>query len=1094
MSLKLIDPINSMPLFQANQVLTYNHLNDLAAYLYQQERYTRNKLIGSGIVCGLSFKWKTVAPNAEVVIDEGCAITSAGYLIVFTQPVDINGAILPYTCKRNFTTLKDVAPFKNVAGIANKKVYELLTLDEYNAETEIPKSFLSVNDINNNVLILLFDIEALNIAKCLDESCDDKGKLYQYTPRPLLVPKDVIDNANVLGLTEEGRGWKETEKTFSTTYLGVPNLFLDPAIKINNISSNADLQKLFLNACQVNNYVNTVKNKLNNIIAAYPWVLQKQLECMKAEVAGLSTNPVNLGDIFQQQVNTFKASALANTYSEYLYDYIRDVADCYNDLYSLVADLIGECGGDENRYPFHVLLGLPQTNDTLSCYEELKFTEQNYKYRSYFIPSPIADTQFNLYERVQHTLKRLVRVVAYFKVDVELTTIKVIPDKDYDTSLAIRAIPYYYDSAKFLDIFRVWNYDSTRHNKLSNPRGYHGSPPQTQTDLLRNDTRKINFYRIEGHIGKTVTAAQNDINDIRDTYNLPFNVTSVFIQSKTNTLQCAFADLEAEYNYYKDRVLGYLREIERWIDGFIILIQDLIKKDPKNDTPELKEFYDALKKLREIIFSMQKILEAPCIESFKYDDFKKMYASIYETALDVYMYIIGDDTSNLSEAFNSLSNILNIIFFRPIYKIWYMYQYRVASLKLTEASSLQLLAGNAPGLEHLAGVRRGETFLLVSDADNKDIVVADFNMPFAANSCCDCKEEPCDGKNRSLVSPLQKPVIMVVDYSYIEENALFKTKAFLDANKEFYVLELDSMGFYKADSDIAEEIKIFIEVEDDEKEFDNLIGTWENEKMVLRYKINSQYQGIFKLNYILKGDFDEGYAQGIIYLIVMGRKTDVGGNYNVALGDQGSYYYYPYDKRTIAKDKVAMQFDGATAQRVIGNDKVNVYTSPNGNEYLIDKDTDGYPYIQALNIKTPGIENIPFTLTETGNISKGITKMNVINKDDKLQTDTVAGVIKTPDGQPLKDARLTTTSGKKVITNEKGEYSFAGLKTGDIITVEKQGFKAADIQVNSQAGGDLQMEKAPLINISGLQKIDLSGKLNELAANLNISTLKNFMK
>ena len=59
MALKLMDPINTMPFFQANQVLTYNHLNELAAYLYQQERYTRNKLIGSGIVCGLSFSWET---------------------------------------------------------------------------------------------------------------------------------------------------------------------------------------------------------------------------------------------------------------------------------------------------------------------------------------------------------------------------------------------------------------------------------------------------------------------------------------------------------------------------------------------------------------------------------------------------------------------------------------------------------------------------------------------------------------------------------------------------------------------------------------------------------------------------------------------------------------------------------------------------------------------------------------------------------------------------------------------------------------------------------------------------------------------------
>src|SRR5450759_2210812 len=101
MALKLMDPVyNLLPFFQPNQVLTYSHLNNLAAYLYQQERYTRNKLIGSGIVCGLSFTWKAVTANAEVIIDDGCAITSAGYLIVFKQPVNLAGATIPYTHRR----------------------------------------------------------------------------------------------------------------------------------------------------------------------------------------------------------------------------------------------------------------------------------------------------------------------------------------------------------------------------------------------------------------------------------------------------------------------------------------------------------------------------------------------------------------------------------------------------------------------------------------------------------------------------------------------------------------------------------------------------------------------------------------------------------------------------------------------------------------------------------------------------------------------------------------------------------------------------------------------------------------------------------
>ena len=41
------------PIFEANQVLTNTHLNDVFDYLDEQQRLTRTNLIGIGIVCGL---------------------------------------------------------------------------------------------------------------------------------------------------------------------------------------------------------------------------------------------------------------------------------------------------------------------------------------------------------------------------------------------------------------------------------------------------------------------------------------------------------------------------------------------------------------------------------------------------------------------------------------------------------------------------------------------------------------------------------------------------------------------------------------------------------------------------------------------------------------------------------------------------------------------------------------------------------------------------------------------------------------------------------------------------------------------------------
>ena len=67
------------PEFVPNQVLTNTQLNQLRTYLDEQTRVSRIRLVGTGVVCGLTW---TVS-NAEdlVTVRAGYDITSEGYLI-----------------------------------------------------------------------------------------------------------------------------------------------------------------------------------------------------------------------------------------------------------------------------------------------------------------------------------------------------------------------------------------------------------------------------------------------------------------------------------------------------------------------------------------------------------------------------------------------------------------------------------------------------------------------------------------------------------------------------------------------------------------------------------------------------------------------------------------------------------------------------------------------------------------------------------------------------------------------------------------------------------------------------------------------------
>ena len=67
------------PEFVADQILTAHDLNESFNYLDEQERLTRIKLLGMGIVCGLQIKTNTA--GTEITISKGVGVTSYGYLI-----------------------------------------------------------------------------------------------------------------------------------------------------------------------------------------------------------------------------------------------------------------------------------------------------------------------------------------------------------------------------------------------------------------------------------------------------------------------------------------------------------------------------------------------------------------------------------------------------------------------------------------------------------------------------------------------------------------------------------------------------------------------------------------------------------------------------------------------------------------------------------------------------------------------------------------------------------------------------------------------------------------------------------------------------
>ncbi|WP_029274661.1 hypothetical protein [Pedobacter borealis] len=168
--------INKTTVFEENQVLTAGQLNTMQQFLFQESRLTRIRLIGRGIVCGLH---ATFGVNT-VHISKGVGVTSWGFLISLGE-CDLTH-FKPYTPPDgldykyfNKAPLLELVTAENAAAVAATPINASLILSDY-------------------VVVLFLESASRDLKSCLGKSCDDLGKENTFTVRKLLIKiTDLID-------------------------------------------------------------------------------------------------------------------------------------------------------------------------------------------------------------------------------------------------------------------------------------------------------------------------------------------------------------------------------------------------------------------------------------------------------------------------------------------------------------------------------------------------------------------------------------------------------------------------------------------------------------------------------------------------------------------------------------------------------------------------------------------------------------------------------------------------------------------------------------------------------------------------------------
>jgi hypothetical protein len=657
MNTKLDNVTTQYRKFNENQALTDGQLNEFIDYFEDQDRLSRTRLSGVGLVCG--FKSEPSGSGTAIVITQGAGVTTDGDLITLRQKLDKTSDVniqfdsKSYTYYRAYTDEVEYQHFR----IDGKQIplVELITEDEYNQLTSV-EGFKPVKEIAgtiaDKVVILYLESYSNDETPCQDADCDNTGAEQVSNLKVLLADSEMV--ANLISRGDAKDTVFKAHNAYEELFDQLPKIEAKRVILDTSIVKASDLKTRFLNAS------NTVAD------------LSKGF--------GAIAGTFNVGVNFGGQDLTSKLTSLLNPVAgtsrledyQYRYDLLKDLIDTYSEIKGLLLHLNAECCPDINSFPKHLLLG--RVGATLELGEYIP-------YRHGFYHSPVTTTDDENYERVIMLANRFVQKINGFQSYIG--PVKITPSNLY-VRLGDKAIPYYYNVDNVL--LNKWNYEKTKTDRETYNLSYH-TGNLAGDDFIQNPLNynidNNDFYRIEGHLGMPYKTALQNINDLKVKYGLAFDVIALVLQKGEKPVEPV-----------KETVsIDDLRKQ-------LISISSDISNQKSNSTNTLLN----ISKLDEKLRLLNKA------------DFSKESDGVT---------VVRQDPKKDDVVSELLSEFLE----------------------------------RKSGLEHVAGVEPGGTFVLIYHSEASNQVLADFSLPYL---CCSKKDPVFLSMPKSMLCHNDAPVLMTI--------------------------------------------------------------------------------------------------------------------------------------------------------------------------------------------------------------------------------------------------------------------------------------------------------------------------------------------
>ncbi|SDE09382.1 PKD domain-containing protein [Kordiimonas lacus] len=708
------------PIFEANQVLSSNHLNELLSYLDTSDRATRREAIGSGWLGGAEASFELTGTKLNRIrLSCGAGITSLGFLAVLDDCVleyafDYEDPFEQTLDDDNGTIRKGYEPFWTGTGQNRKQIenmFELRTDDEVStlSDAEKQSARAKFTDITARDYVLLVYVEAdqEDIKSCFQEDCTDRGQRMLVNVRRIAMRK-----ADIVPQTfDNGRA-----------------LATISPLRMKRITSYTGGNLAALYAPVFDDMITGLANALTAAFRHFQPYLQEGM-----------TWPTR-----QQFVNrlTSKRNATPREQVQVYYDFLRDLVSAYNDLLNDGLPLVSRPCADKTAFPRHLLVSEMVMEEPLAPYKAA---------RHYFLPTVAVSGEEEAIWRLRRGFEKIHTMLDLYQPNrVPIGDIQVRPQKRIPSSHNL--IPYYYhmagqDGRKLKDL---WNPARARHVNASDAASHHGDPGPNPFLQNIDDQQMI---RVEGILGHTADAAITAVKNLRERFELAFAVEEVYLDGGFPA--GSLFDLADDQNQYGQARAGFVYQLK---SVQLFLTKTLPGTDPwilylSKQVPSAKALIDRMNELAQALpdhvtrFNQPLFLQQYMLMLDEAAAYRDALINFIRSVLDAPLRsrgIVQPGTRQgspyhvmvtlaLCELTKYLERLFGGLDPNPVLATHEIFEAHRRQHQVDDPRAFANFYRKHRGLEHIAGVTWGGTLILLI-ADGK--IVGDFYLPYVC--CCDC--------------------------------------------------------------------------------------------------------------------------------------------------------------------------------------------------------------------------------------------------------------------------------------------------------------------------------------------------------------------